>query len=205
MIPFDGITFSKSEQFKTQSKMALEKMNTTLSAFCAFLRGVNVKGTSMKMAEVVSVFEKEGMKNVSSVLASGNILFSSGKNKTELKNLLEKAMSGYFDYEAYLFLKDKNEIEAIVTKNPFIADPGFHIYGFVGIDKIEKILMPEFEKAKKAKGEEAMIVEKNFYWRVPKGNTLDSEFGKILGRKNLKDSFTSRNLNTFEKVLRKMM
>jgi uncharacterized protein (DUF1697 family) len=184
--------------------MALQKLNTRLPGFCAFLRGVNVKGTSMKMVEVCSVFEKEGMKNVSSILASGNILFSSGKNKIELKKMLEKAMSGYFDYEAYLFLKDKNEIETIVTKNPFKADPGFHIYGFAGTDKIEKILMQEFEKAKKAKGEEARIIEKNFYWKVPKGNTLDSEFGKILGRKNLKDSFTSRNLNTFEKVLKKM-
>lgn len=36
--------------------------------FCAFLRGVNVKGTSMKMAEVVDVFKKAGMEEVLSVL-----------------------------------------------------------------------------------------------------------------------------------------
>lgn len=58
--------------------------------FCAFLRGVNVKGTTMKMAEVCAVFEKAGMKDVSFVLASGNILFSSDKNKDELKTVLEK-------------------------------------------------------------------------------------------------------------------
>jgi hypothetical protein len=43
-----------------------------------------------------------------------------------------------------------------------------------------------------------------FYWQVPKGNTLDSTFGKILGRKSLKDQFTSRNINTFEKIIKKM-
>jgi uncharacterized protein (DUF1697 family) len=53
-------------------------------------------------------------------------------------------------------------------------------------------------------GEKAEIVNTVFYWRVPKGNTLDSSFGKVLGKKNLKDKMTSRNINTFEKILKKM-
>ncbi len=182
----------------------MKKAITTSNRFCAFLRGVNVKGTNMKMADVCSVFQKAGMRDVSSVLASGNILFSSDKSADELKKLLEKAMSAHFNYEAFLFLKDKNEVETIVGKNPFTADPGFHIYGFVGIDGIEKTLTAEFKKAVKATGEEARTVANIFYWKVPKGDTLGSEFGKILGRKDLKDAFTSRNLNTFEKVLAKM-
>lgn len=171
--------------------------------FCAFLRGVNVKGTTMKMTEVCAVFEKAGMKDVSFVLASGNILFLSDKNKDELKTVLEKAMSEHFNYDAFLFLKDKNEIEIICNNNPFETHSEFHIYGFAGISGIEKTLMTEFEKAKKTKDEEAKIVENNFYWKVAKGNTLDSEFGKILSRKALKNTFTSRNMNTFEKVMKK--
>src|SRR5690606_28996897 len=178
--------------------------DTSTLRFCTFLRGVNVKGTNMKMADVCSVFEKAGMQDVSSVLASGNILFSSGRNRQELKPLLEKAMSAHFDYEAFLFLKDQSEVEAILNNNPFIPDPAFHIYGFVGVEGLEKILLAEFEKSGKAAGEQGQTVAGNFYWKVPKGDTLGSEFGKILGRKNLKDTFTSRNLNTFEKVLKKM-
>lgn len=49
--------------------------------YCAFLRGVNVKGTNMKMAEVCEVFKKAGMVEVSSVLASGNIIFASDKER----------------------------------------------------------------------------------------------------------------------------
>lgn len=172
--------------------------------FCAFLRGVNVKGTNMKMAEVCSVFEKAGMKNVSSVLASGNILFSSDGKERELKGDLEKAMSAHFSYEAFLFVKNLEEIDAIVRENTFASDPEHHIYSFVGVDGIGKILLSEFEKSQQAPGEEARLIGANFYWKVPKGNTLQSEFGKILGRKHLKDSFTSRNINTMEKVLKKM-
>jgi uncharacterized protein (DUF1697 family) len=70
--------------------------------YCAFLRGVNVKGTAMKMAEVVELFKKQGLIKVSSVLATGNILFESEENPLELRKL-EKALSEHFDYEAFCF------------------------------------------------------------------------------------------------------
>lgn len=177
---------------------------SSTNCYCAFLRGVNVNGTQMKMAEVCSVFERVGVKNVSAVLATGNIIFSSEKEKSVLKNSLEQAMSAHFSYEAFLFLKDKNEIEIIFNNNPFVPKDNFQIYCFVGMDGVENTLMDEFEKGQKSDGEEAKIVAQNFYWKVAKGNTLDAEFGKILGRKNLKDAFTSRNINTLEKVLKKM-
>lgn len=180
------------------------KASSSTHSFCAFLRGVNVKGTNMKMADVCTVFSNTGVTNVSSVLASGNILFSSDKERNELKPLLEKAMADHFSYEAFMFIKSREEVETIFRDNPFEAHTDFHIYGFVGIDHMEKVLMSEYEKCAKAEGEEGRVIGKNFYWKTPKGNTLGSEFGKILGRKNLKDSFTSRNINTFERVLKKM-
>jgi len=172
--------------------------------YCAFLRGVNVKGTNMKMAEVCQVFKNAGMENVNSVLASGNIIFSSDKNKDELKTVLEKAMSEYFNYEAFLFVKTAEETELYWTKNPFDKNDEFHTYAFVGSENVENILVNEFENASKSENEKAEIVNNIFYWQVSKGNTLDSSFGKVLGKKSLKDQFTSRNINTFEKILKKI-
>ena len=172
--------------------------------YCAFLRGVNVNGTSMKMAEVMNVFTYAGMKEVSSVLASGNILFSSDKKPSELKNILEKSMSEYFDYEAFLFLKNENEISEIVNNNPFNKAEDLHIYVFVGIEDVETLLMEEFSKSDKAENEKAQIVADTFYWQIQKGNTLGSTFGKVLGKKKLKDKITSRNINTFERILKKL-
>lgn len=172
--------------------------------YCAFLRGVNVKGTNMKMADVCEVFKKAGMKDVSSILASGNIVFSSDKKVSDLKGILEKAMSEYFSYEAFLFIKSLEEIENFWNGNPFEKNDDFHSYTFVGNQGVEAILMKEFEMATKAENEKGEIINDIFYWQVPKGNTLDSSFGKILGKKSMKDQFTSRNINTFEKILKKM-
>ena len=172
--------------------------------YCAFLRGANVNGTSMKMAEVIKVFSDAGMENVSTVLASGNILFSSDQKSSELKEILEKAMSDYFEYEAFLFLKNENEIIEIISNNPFTKAEDLHIYTFVGIKGVEKLLMEEFAECIKTENEKAEIIKNNFYWQVPKGNTLVSTFGKILGKKHLKDKMTSRNINTFDRIAKKL-
>jgi len=173
--------------------------------YCAFLRGVNVKGTNMKMAEVCEVFRSAGVKDVVSVLASGNIIFSSEEKAEDLKKILEKAMSEHFNYEAFLFVKSHQEIDDFLSSNPFDKNEDLHVYTFIGIDEIEKVLMKEFENSAKAENEEGKIVNNSFYWQIPKGNTLDSSFGKILGKKSLKDQFTSRNINTFEKILKKII
>lgn len=172
--------------------------------YCAFLRGVNVKGTNMKMADVCQVFKDAGMDHVSSVLASGNIVFSSDRSAEELKIVLEAAMSSYFSYEAFLFIKSQEETSLFWSNIPFEKHPDFHIYGFVGLHGIEEVLLDEFNKSTKADNEKAEVINGLFYWQVPKGNTLDSTFGKVLGKKSLKDKFTSRNVNTFEKILKIM-
>ena len=171
--------------------------------FCAFLRGVNVKGTNMKMADVCKVFSDAGMENVSSVLASGNILFQSDRESAELKKILEKAMSEHFHYDAFLFIKNEKEINDIFKNNPFSFVENFHNYIFIGSEKVEKTLLEEFDKSTKEKGELGKIANQIFYWQVPKGQTLNSTFGKVLGKKSLKNKMTSRNANTFEKIINK--
>lgn len=185
--------------------MKPNKNNTPkLSSYCAFLRGVNVGGVNMKMAEACKVFEKEGLNNVSSILASGNILFSSNLTPKTVENKLKKALSQHFNYDAHLFILDAESIQNLVKNNPFSPHPDFHIYSFVGIEHIAEILMKEFRSSKTELEEEAKMIHDTFYWRVPKSHTLLSQFGKILGRKDLRDSFTSRNMNTFERVLKKL-
>ena len=168
--------------------------------YCAFLRGVNVNGTSMKMAEVSKVFSVAGMKEVSTVLATGNVLFSSDLKTLELKVILEKALSDHFNYEAFLFLKTEEEIAEIIQNIPFQKSEDFHIYVFVGSENIENVLLEEFKKSDHSANEKGEIASGNFYWQVQKGQTLDSSFGKILGKKVLKNQLTSRNLNTLEKI-----
>jgi len=155
------------------------------------------------MAEVISVFENAGMEDVSSVLASGNIIFVTDKDEVEARNRLEKKMSAYFSYESVIFVQRiKNLIECL-ENNPFEKDTNFHVYVFItekgGAEEIEQA----FKKTERILDEEGQKVKDYFFWKVPKGNTVGSPFGKILGNKAMKEIFTSRNINTIEKILKK--
>lgn len=174
-----------------------------IQQYCAFLRGVNTGGRPMKMADVVQVFEKAGMKNVKSVLATGNIIFSSEKSPETLKENLEKDLSESFNYDAFLFIKTDGEVNEILTNNPFITAENFHVYAFVTLLGEETHLQKIFNESIHTEGEEAKTVGTNFYWKIPKGDTLNSTFGKILGRKDLKAKITSRNINTIDKIVKK--
>ena len=171
--------------------------------YCAFLRGVNVNGTAMKMVEICDVFKKAGMKDVSSVLATGNILFESDEVPENLKQKLEKSLSEHFQYEAFLFLKTDEEVKGILENSPFEKNENLHIYSFICNAGDENLLMQEFLKTNHQEHEEAKLINGNFYWKIPKGSTLDSEFGKILGKKSFKNILTSRNINTIEKIVNK--
>lgn len=171
---------------------------------CAFLRGVNINGKSMKMSDVCDVFRQGSVQNVGSVLATGNILFESSLAKADLRLALEDSMSKHYETNVSLFIKDKDEIEMMLMGSPFPTSPDLHIYAFICENGFEEILMDKFNRITPVANEQAYINGGQFYWQVSKGSTLDSGFSKILGEKKIKDQFTSRNINTIKKIFDKM-
>ncbi len=171
--------------------------------YCAFLRGVNVNGTSMKMMDVVEVFKNVGLDDVCSVLATGNILFSSENKIQDLKKVLETELGKRFHYDCFLFIKTKKEVDEIVENSPFSKNVDFHTYCCITEAGKASILMEECSKLTLSEGEEVQCINDIIYWKVKKGSTLDSDFGKLLGVKKFKNLFTSRNINTLEKISKK--
>ena len=175
-----------------------------MNKYCAFLRGVNVNGRKMLMHDVCGVFGEAGMSEVSSVLATGNIIFKSGKQQSELKTLLENALTAHFSNPVYLFVKSASEISDMLENCPYMPYVDLHTYLFICEIGFENEFLAEFKKINPAEREEASVVGGYFYWRVPKGSTLDAGFSKALGRKAWQNLFTSRNINTIEKVRAKL-
>jgi len=171
---------------------------------CAFLRGVNVNGRKIVMSEMCDVFRSAGMKEVSSILATGNIVFCSSMDNKTLRTILKDSISSHYSSEFELFLKDNDDIRSILNGNPFEFSKDLHVYVFIADDGMEKELERLFNDIDPTPQEEGVNANGTFYWRVTKGNTLTSGFSKILGRKEMRDKFTSRNINTIEKVMESM-
>jgi uncharacterized protein (DUF1697 family) len=171
-----------------------------MTKFAAFLRGVNVGGVNLKMAEVATALTDAGFTNVRTVLASGNVLLESSSGVAAVRKKAESALRERFGYDAWVLAYDIDTVHAISDAYPYEREvDGYQSYvTFVTdaevLDELAALDPGPDEKISRGEG----VV----YWQVPKGSTLDSAIGKTMGKKRYKSSTTTRNLRTLDKVLR---
>jgi uncharacterized protein (DUF1697 family) len=175
---------------------------TDVTRYSAFLRGVNVGGVNLKMAEVAKAFENAGFTNVRTILASGNVLLESRSGVDAVRKKAEKALRDAFGYDAWVLAYDIDTVRAISENFPFEREVEGH-HSYVTFVTDEKVLDELAELAKDARPDEKIRRGKGVvYWQVPRTATLESVMGKTMGKKRYKSSTTTRNLRTLDKVLR---
>jgi uncharacterized protein (DUF1697 family) len=171
-----------------------------MTKYAAFLRGVNVGGVNLKMAEVAATLTDAGFANVRTILASGNVLLESSSGVAAVRKKAEAALRERFGYDAWVLAYDIDAVRAIDEAYPFEREvDGYQSYvTFVTdatvLDELAGLKAGPKEKIGRGKGV--------IYWQVPKGSTLDSTIGQTMGKKRYKSSTTTRNLRTLAKVLR---
>jgi len=158
-----------------------------MTHYAAFLRGVNVGGVNLKMADVADALTDAGLAEVRTILATGNVTLDSPKAADAVRATAEKALRKHFGYDAWVLVYPIKKVRAIVDDYPFEPE----VERAAGADEAgadEKIAL----------GPESAGV---IYWQVAKNHTLDSTIGKTMGKKRYKSSTTTRNLRTLVKVL----
>lgn len=171
-----------------------------MTRYAAFLRGVNVGGVNMKMAEVAKVFDDAGFENVKTILASGNVLLDSKFGVKKVRSTAEAALREAFGYDAWVLAYSIEDIAKISEAYPFEREvPEHHSYvTFISDDDV----LTELTALAADSGETAAPGDGVLYWQVARSATLDSPIGKTMGKKRYKSSTTTRNLRTLDKVLR---
>lgn len=94
-----------------------------LQAYVAFLRGVNVGGHGVVPSrELKKAFEDLQFKNVTPVLASGNVVFETPPAApTDLKARIEAMLGQQFGLSSLVILRSAVEISQLLSANPFPA------------------------------------------------------------------------------------
>ena len=172
--------------------------------YVAFLRGVNVGGHKpVKMAELQATFAGLGLKNVRTVLASGNVLFDAPPSSR--KRLAARIVAGLkraFGFDAMVVLRTREEIGRLVDSNPF-GDMEFparaQLYiTFLAEDAPAEVAQPDrspkgnIRMIRVSAGEIAsVVVLSHGHGTTDLMNTLDRQFGRMA---------TTRNWNTVKKI-----
>ena len=90
-----------------------------MTTYAAFLRGVNVGGVNLKMAEVAAALTDAGFADVRTILASGNVLLESASGVAAVRKKAEAALRKTFGYDAWVLAYDIATLRAIDEAYPF--------------------------------------------------------------------------------------
>ncbi len=91
------------------------------TTFVALLRGINMIGRKViPMTALAGVFASLGLRNVRTVLATGNVLFEHGSaDEPELISKIEAKLQRSLGYEVKVLLRTIEELQELVRLNPF--------------------------------------------------------------------------------------
>lgn len=173
-----------------------------MTRYAAFLRGVNVGGVNLKMADVAAALQQAGFVNVRTILASGNVLLDSKSSLAAVRKNAEAALRDAFGYDAWVLVYDLEVVRAISDRYPFEREvPDHHSYVTFVSDEDVFSKLGELT-TKPGPGERISRGDGVVYWQVAKSKTLDSTMGRTMGKKRYKSATTTRNLRTLEKLLK---
>lgn len=97
-------------------------LGNRLPKYIAFLRGINVGGHRIKMPALEQIFVDMKLKDVSSFIASGNVIFSTrSETPAVLEERIEKQLLAQLGYAVPTFLRTTDELNAVLATSANIS------------------------------------------------------------------------------------
>lgn len=168
--------------------------------FALFLRGINVGGVKIPMAQLRALLTDIGGLSVSTWLASGNAAADWPGTEQELHDAVEAALSQRFGYRARVILRPLDELAAIIADCPHAPTEGFHRYVVLFSSADDAVAAMTTAPVPDLPGEQVHVHGREIYWRCPQGHTTDSAFGKHQNRGPAEHRPTVRNLQTLQRM-----
>ncbi|MBA3298342.1 MAG: DUF1697 domain-containing protein [Acidobacteria bacterium] len=172
--------------------------------YVAFLRAVNVGGRIVKMDVLRGIFEKLGLTEVSTFIASGNVIFESPADPIDLELAIESTLKKALGYEVTTMARSIENVSAVVdTVQGRDFGPGNGVTLYVGFLKDR----PSRAAARAVAGmsnevDSLLVIGQEVYWRCQKGFS-DSTVSSPRLEKVLGTPATFRNFNTVQKIAAK--
>jgi uncharacterized protein (DUF1697 family) len=169
-----------------------------MTSWVALLRGINVGGkTSMAMADLRHLVEALGHTDVTTVLQSGNVVFtSSRRSPDELASQISAAIAEQMGKEVKVLVRSGTELARIVAANPFpdaVSDPKRLHVVFLSAT-------PDLSGLDANEGPDRVAPGEGVLYVSHSDGMQGSPLAKHLTEKKLGVTMTARNWNTVTKL-----
>lgn len=175
-----------------------------MQQYIAILRGINVGGKrKILMNDLKALLQTLGFKNCTTYIQSGNVIFSSPTPLEPfiLQEQLAKAIYTKFGFEVPVIIRTAEDLQAIISNNPFIQNPTFDIerlhVTFLGQAPTTKVLS---EIKVYSFAPDKFIINKCDVFVYCSGKYSDSKLTNAFFEKKLKVPATTRNWKTILKL-----
>lgn len=166
------------------------------------LRGINVGGVRVGMAQLRAELAALGLREVRTVLATGNVLAEADPDQLpQLTPRIEQALSARFSYPAHVQILPREQLERIVEAWALPERADHHRYAVLCADPA---VLEEILAAARAAGigpDALQEAQGALHWPCPRGASTTHPLARILARADLAPRVTTRNLTTLERIL----
>jgi uncharacterized protein (DUF1697 family) len=176
-----------------------------MATFLSILRGINVSGQKkINMADLKSLYENLGFKNIKTYIQSGNVIFENNTGK-DLSKKIEKQIEEKYGFQVPILIRTVNEMEEAVNKNPFLEEKNIepdklHVTYLSDIPSNENL---EKMKTVDYRPDRFYVSGKEIYLYCP-GGYGNTKLTNTFFEKKLKQTATTRNWKTTNALLKMM-
>jgi uncharacterized protein (DUF1697 family) len=146
--------------------------------YAAFLRGINVGKRRAGKEALISCFEDIDLDAVATFRASGNVVFSTGREaRSKLTARIERALADALGFEVAVFLRSETELKKISAHDPFDPKLVAASKGKLQVAFLEKRPSASATKAVTALSSEddrLAFGARELFW-LPKAGLMESE------------------------------
>lgn len=176
-----------------------------MSRYVALLRAINVGGHVVKMDRLRGLFEELDFDDVETVIASGNVLFSSSaRSAGALEERIERHLASALGYAVTTFIRTPAEMGAVAALDPFpgMVEDG-HTLSVAFLKQHPGQQVAERLHGMRTDYDELRVVGRELYW-LARGRMSDSKVWRTPMEKVLEGPATSRNVTTVRKLAEKL-
>lgn len=178
-----------------------------MARYVALLRGINVGGHRVKMDRLKELFEELNLDDVSTFIASGNVIFSTdSKNERALTGRIEQHLLERLGYEVATFLRSPAQLEAISLFEPptaVVTEIPVAVYVMLLRDGVPDELRTTLVGLESAT-DSFRFIGSEVYWCIQGKISESPLFAREMDRALKGIVTTSRTLNTIHRLVAKL-
>lgn len=154
------------------------------------------------MAQLADLLRSTGYADAQTFLQSGNVVMTADRGAVELRGDLERSIRARFALDVPVLVRTRDELEAVVTRNPFprAATDGSRFYVVFLADEPPSDRIAELHRTDVSPDEWAMGERVIYAWY--RNGLHRSRLAQAISDRRLGVTTTARNWNTVTRLLR---